>query len=109
MPFQQPAGALASQSPGIFRALVYGFQCDTLLMQRALGGRRMCYNSKQRNAVLKGIDMISCSLWQFLSSFIFFFFLLSSGGIHSVLHFLILIFFEVFLFEEMNAGALYPI
>lgn len=94
-------------SPQIFRALVYGFQCDTLLMQRALHGRRMCYNSRQWNAVLKGIDMISCSLWQFLSSFFFFLFFPLSGGIHSVIHFLILIFFELFLFEEMNAGVLY--
>lgn len=85
--------------------MVYGFQCDTLLTQRALSGRRTCYNSSRWNAVLKGIDMISCSLWQFF--FFLFFFFLFSDGIHSVIHFLILIFFELFLFEEMNAVVLY--
>jgi len=48
---------------------------------------------------------LAISLVFFFFSFFLFFF--PSGEIHSVIHFLILIFFELFLFEEMNAGVLY--
>lgn len=102
--------ALASQALG-FSGLWFMVFSVTHSWRSALGvGRRMCYNSSRWNAVLKGFGMISCSLWQFLFlpllPLLFFFF---SGEIHFVIHFLILIFFELFLFEEMNAGVLYLI
>ena len=37
-------------------------QDDTQLTQSRLNERKMCYNSKGQDSVLKGTDMISCSL-----------------------------------------------